>query len=497
MRDSVSSAEEVWLGLDLGTQSARVLAVSGDGELIAARSRPLLSHRDGPRHEQDPRQWWDALAQAARAATAAIAPEAIRGAALCATSGTILLTDDDGHPLTAGLMYDDTRATREAELVNTAGAERWETLGYSRMQPSWALPKLLWLLRDNRGRTGVRLAHQPDVVTRRLTGSAVAADSSHALKTGYDAIDESWPTDVLTSLGIDGDVMPPVVRSGSRLAPVCAGAAEETGIPAGTPVFAGMTDGCAAQLGSGALTPGSWNSVLGTTLVVKGVTSELVRDPAGVVYSHRSPDGGWLPGGASSAGAGILSERFAGRDLAALDRLAVEREPAGVIAYPLVSRGERFPFTAPHAEPFVLGHPADEVDLYAALLQGVAFVERLVFDYLDLLGAATDGELTLTGGGVRSAYWCQLRADVLGRPVRIPRHAEAGLGMAVLACARAGGRSLADAAAAMVRLQHVIEPRSDRVERFREPYARFVDELHDRGWLDTAVADHTRRRAAQ
>jgi sugar (pentulose or hexulose) kinase len=497
MAERRRAADEVWLGLDLGTQSARVIAVGGDGALIAGQSRPLTSRRDGPRHEQDPREWWEALAEAGRAAMDSVALEAVRGAAVCATSGTILLVDEDGHPLTPGLMYDDARATREAAEVNEVGAPTWEALGYSRMQPSWALPKLLWLLRSSDAGTAGHLAHQPDVVTRRLVGAPVPSDSSHALKSGYDVVDESWPADVLSALGVGDEVMPSVARSGSRLGAVCAAAAAETGIPAGTPLFAGMTDGCAAQLGAGALTPGSWNSVLGTTLVVKGVTTQLVRDPAGIVYSHRSPDGGWLPGGASSSGAGVLSEHFAGRDLEALNRQAAEREPATVIAYPLVSRGERFPFTAPEAEPFVLGRPADEVDFYAALLQGVAFVERLVFDYLDLLGAATNGDLTLTGGGARSAYWSQLRADVLGRPVRIPAHAEAGLGMAVLACARAEGRPLAAAAAAMVRVQREIEPRPDRVERFREPYARFIDELQNRGWLDAAVADHTRRRAAQ
>lgn len=497
MTESRRPADEVWLGLDLGTQSARVLAVGSDGELIAAASRPLVSHRDGGRHEQDPRQWWDALADAARAATAQVAPGAIGGAALCATSGTILLTDDEGEPLSSGLMYDDTRATEEAVRVNQAGAARWQALGYSRMHPSWALPKLLWLLGEHRGSDGVRLAHQPDVVTRRLTGTPVAADSSHALKTGYDVLAEEWPAEVLSALGIDERIMPPVARSGSRLGIVCTAAAAETGIPAGTPLFAGMTDGCAGQLGAGALSPGSWNAVLGTTLVVKGVTSHPVHDPAGVVYSHRSPDGGWLPGGASSAGAGVLTKHFGGRDLEGLNRQAGEREPATVVAYPLVARGERFPFSAADAEPFVIGRPVDEVDFYAALLQGVAFVERLVFDYLDLLGAATDGDLTLTGGGARSPYWSQLRADVLGRPVRVPRQAEAGLGMAVLACARGTGRSLADAGATMVHVESEIEPRPDRVERFREPYARFVDELQNRGWLNAAVADHARRRAAQ
>jgi sugar (pentulose or hexulose) kinase len=231
--------------------------------------------------------------------------------------------------------------------------------------------------------------------------------------------------------------------------------------------------------------------------VVKGVAADLIRDPAGALYCHRSPDDGWFPGGASSVGAGALSVHYKGRDLDALNRQAAEREPATVVAYPLVSRGERFPFTSRDAEGFVLGSPVDEADHYAALLQGVAYVERLIFDYLEVLGAPTDGSVTFTGGGVRSRYWCQLRADVLGRPVRIPRNAEAGLGMAVLAASRGTGRSLAEVAADMVQIREEIPPRAEQMRRFRDPFLRFVDELQARGWLDAAVADHSRRRTTQ
>jgi sugar (pentulose or hexulose) kinase len=491
------AGDGVWVGLDLGTQSARALAVAADGRVLAAASRPLASRRDGARHEQDPEGWWDALSGACRDALARLPAESIRGAALCGTSGTILLVDGHWEPLTPGLMYDDTRATDEAERVNEAGGELWTRLGYSRMQPSWALPKLMWLLQARpEGAAGARLAHQPDFVTRRLVGHEVPADGSHALKTGYDLIEEAWPHDVLTELEVPEEILPQVVRAGSRLGSVCARAAGDTGLPEGTPLVAGMTDGCAAQLGAGALTAGSWNSVLGTTLVVKGVTRELLYDPAGVVYSHRSPEDGWYPGGASSVGAGVLSARYAGRDLEALDRRAAGREPATAIAYPLVSRGERFPFMAPAAEAFVLGTPQDEADDYAALLQGVAYVERLIFDCLELLGAPVDGPLTLTGGGARSSYWCQLRADVLGRPVRIPRNAEAALGMAVLARFGTGGGALTDVAAEMVEVGEEIGPRAAIAGRFREPYVRLVDELQARGWLDRALADHSRGRAS-
>ena len=488
---------EVWVGLDLGTQSARTLAVTATGEVVGEGSEPLTSRRDGPRHEQDPEAWFGALAKASRAAVRGLAPS-VRGVALCATSGTILLVDAaTGAPRTPGLMYDDTRAAAEADRANQVGGDVWAALGY-RMQPSWALPKLLWLLRERPELApGARLAHQPDLITRRLVGHDAPADTSHALKTGYDLLRDTWPHEVLDELGVPAKVLPEVVRSGTPLGTVCAEAAAATGIPKGTPVIAGMTDGCAAQLGAGALRVGSWNSVLGTTLVLKGVTKELLRDPAGVVYSHRAPDGGWLPGGASSAGAGVLSARFPGRDLEALSRQAAEREPSGVVAYPLVSRGERFPFTAPEAEGFILGAAADEVDEYAGLLQGVAFVERLCFDYLNLLGAPTNGELRLTGGGARSRYWCQLRADVLGRPMRLPENAEAGLGMAVLAASAVTSRPAAEVAGEMVHVREVLEPRPDRVRRFRGPYLQLVDELARRGWLPPSVAAHARARAAR
>ncbi len=174
---------------------------------------------------------------------------------------------------------------------------------------------------------------------------------------------------------------------------------------------------------------------------------------------------------------------------------AAEREPASVVTYPLHGQGERFPFIAPEAVGFTLGTPADEIDRYAALLQGVAFMERLCFDYLDLLGAPVDGALVLTGGGTKSRYWRQLRADVLGRPVTLPENAEAALGMAVLTAST--GRKVAEAAADMVRVREVIEPRADRAVRFREPYLRLVDELARRGWVPAHVAQHARERGSR
>ena len=466
---------DAWLGIDLGTQGVRVLLAGADGTALGSGSAPLRGRRDGVRHEQDPREWWEAVCTASRTALGGRPPVRIGGLAVCGTSGTVLLTDPSGRPLTPALMYDDGRAAAEAARART--------------QVTWALPKALWLL----GAYGPgRLAHQPDVITARLVGRPVPTDSSHALKTGYDVERDAWPD----GLGLPEGALPDVVRPGTRLGEVCRAAADATGIPAGTPVIAGRTDGCAAQIASGALRPGAWNSVLGTTLVLKGASADPVRDDTGVVYNHRAPDGTWLPGGASSVGAGALT---AGVDPSEMDGRAAAFEPSGVLTYPLVSPGERFPFLAPDAVALRLGEPAADAadaDLWAGTLQGVALTERLCLDYLHHLGAPMHGPLTFTGGAARSPYWNQLRTDILGRPAHVPEQTEPALGMAVLAAYGTGqAPTLVDTAERMVRVRTVLEPRPERTALFAEPYGRLVDELEKRGWLPPPVAAHARHRA--
>lgn len=405
----------MWLGLDLGTQSAKAIVASETGCVLAASSQPLTSRRDGNRHEQDPHQWWRAIVTCCREVLAQVPRRDLKGVAVDGTSGTILLMSKVGEPLTPGVMYDDSRAQEEVCEVNRAGATVWQLLGY-RMQPSWALPKLLWLLRNTAVvRRGVRLAHQADFINTQLAGCEIATDWTNALKTGYDLINDCWPSKVLECLGIPREMFPSVVSPGTQIGEVCREVTEMTGIPEGTPLVAGLTDGCASQIAAGALHEESGLCVLGTTLVVKGVTKQLLRDTAGVVYSHRLAEDNWLPGGASNAGAGAIARRFHSEELERLGKVAATRPATKVLTYPLVSRGERFPFSAQEAEEFVIGEPSDDVEMYSSLLQGAAFVARLSFDYLMMLGAKVN-DLALTGGATRNMYCASFVQTSFRRP---------------------------------------------------------------------------------
>jgi len=483
-----------WLGVDIGTTGVRAVLVADDGAVLGTGTASLESRRwpDG-RHEQDPEQWWEAVAAATRQALAGT-PAGVAAVACCATSGTVLLVraapGDPARPLTPGLMYDDSRAAEEARAVARHPAPVWTELGLH-PQPTWGLPKALWLVRRSGAGGPPRVAHQVDVITSRLVGAPVATDTSHALKTGADPVSATWPADDLARLGLDPRLLPSLVRPGTVLGQVCRAAAARTGIAEGVPVIAGMTDGCAAQIAAGTLRPGQWGFVVGTTIVLKGVSRSLLRDPTGALYSHRSPDGLWWPGGASSAGGGALDPDVATPEFTRLEALAAACEPAGCVTYPLVGVGERFPFRRPDAHGFTLGVPADRVARFAAVLRGVGFVQRLCLDHVRSLGAEMGERVSVTGGAARSAYWTQLMADILCREVTVPRCPQGGFGMAVLAASGIEPQGLASAAARMTAPARLHRPRADAA-RHDVPYARLVRELVRRGWIDDRLAEAAR-----
>lgn len=481
-------AEAAYCGIDVGTTGVRAVVVSPDGTMLGSGSAALTSARHQGRHEQQPEQWWTALAEATSAAVAAArdadAAAEIVSVALDATSGTLLVEDHAGRARGAALMYDDLRAADLCEEVDEAGRDLWRSLGYV-IQPTWALPKLVWLLRRGGLDAGDRVVHQADHLAGRLVGAPVATDTSHALKTGADVRSATWPTQVFDQLGVPASVLPELVLPGTELGRVSPAASSATGLPVGSVVRAGMTDGCAAQIASGALQPGAWSSALGTTLVVKGCTSELVLDPTGGVYCHRHPDGGWLPGGASNSGAGVFADLLDGHDLQELTReVEAGGDPTGA-RYPLVGRGERFPFTT-FDPPLDRSRTSGSAELFGALCLGLAFVERLTYDVLAGLGADVSGAVAFTGGATRNDWLNQLRTDVLSRPVSMPAAADAAVGMAVMAAAAPG--HLAKTAAAMVRVERHLEPEPARWSRLEPLYHRFVGELVEDGWLDVERA---------
>ena len=479
---------DVVIGVDLGTQGVRAVAVTPEGTPLAwAREDlpPPASGLPSGWHEQDPEDWWRVVTACLGHVISALPlGTAAAGVAVDSTSGTVLPLDGQGHPLRTALMYNDGRSRALVPAVREAGTAVERRLGLV-FDASFALPKIVWLAREQPevfARTR-HFVHAADFIVGRLTGDYGVSDQSNALKTGYDLIEGRWPSFIERGLGVPLAKLPRVVASGARIGHVHAQGAAATRLPEGTPVLAGATDGTAAQIASGAVDPGAWNSSLGTTLVIKGITEFLLIDPEGRIYSHRHPEGWWMPGGASNTGTEWIAQEFPGEDLAELDSRAADRLPTRIVRYPLVRRGERFPFRRPEAEGFTLGTPADRIDAFAAGLEGVALLERLAYETLKEIGAAVGDRVHATGGGARSNIWLRVRASVLGRTLLRPAISETAMGAALLAASGVWFTTLSQAARAMVRIGAAVHPDRDLKLAYDDAYEVFVTELRRRGYL--------------
>ena len=481
------------LGIDIGTQGARVVVCDGQGR-VQAQADERFSMAGGqnlpPRWaEQDPEGWWSALVICLRQVVATwpsqgLQPDGIEAISVTSTSGTVLPVDAKGRPLRPAMMYNDGRALAEAEAVQTAGQKQAEALGY-RFSPSYAISKLLWLRQHEPQifKVAHRFIHAADFIVGRLTGEYGVSDFSNALKTGYDLQHDCWPEFIETELGVPHQRLPRVVRPGTPIAETSTACAEATGLPAGIAVLAGMTDGCTSQISTGAVAPGDWNSTLGTTLVIKGVTEQLIRDPSGRIYSHRHPDGYWLPGGASNTGGEALSQRFSPEKWATLNAQVLDLVPTDVIMYPLAREGERFPFVRPEAEGFALNPTSDEVTSYAAHLEGVAYTERLAYEVLTGLGAEIGATIYSAGGATRSQAWSQIRADILGRTLVRPELTGGAMGAAIIAAAGTWYDGLIPAARAMVNPAEQVTPRPALESAYTERYQQFRAACAARGYI--------------
>ncbi len=499
----MATDRSIFLGIDVGTGGVRALAVSDDGQVFAQASEPLpddiLSPQSG-RHEQQPLVWWAAVCRATKSLVGTLQQHRIRSGQLAAvavdgTSGTLVVLDPKGNPLRPALMYNDPRPTSEADELNEAAGSFCDKLGY-RFKSSFALAKILWLKNHEPSLFGkaARFVHQADFIQQRLTGRTAVSDYSNALKTGYDLVDECWPSWIDEVAPIVGR-LPEVVAPGTQIGTISATAAAETGLPEGLPVATGASDGTAAFLASGAHRPGDYNTTLGTTLVFKGISREICRHGEGLIYCHRLPGGLWLPGAAGNVGCHWMTEWFAGCDVIEMDAAAAERLPSATVAYPLARRGERFPFLCDAAEGFLVPEPSNPAERYAACLQGVALVERLAYEVLDRAAeearspaavaenAGTLGAIFSTGGGSQSDVWMQCRSDATGRIVHRPKCGQSAFGAAVLAAVAGHYGTAPEAVAQMVRISRSFHPNSEQASAYQGRYNEFVDQLQTRGYL--------------
>lgn len=414
-----------FLGIDFGTSGCRAEVIDREGKVLAEASVPMpLPRREHGHSEQNPEIWWQALTALMALVAARIEPGRIAAIAVDGTSGTLLLCDEAGRPLGPALMYDDRRCHAEATII--AGIAPAESAAHG---SSSALARLLYLQpRLPRARHAL---HQADWVAGRLSGSFGLSDENNSLKLGYDPLTRRWP-EWIERTSADPGLLPRVLRPGTTLGRLQNPEILKLGFSPDTRIVAGTTDGVAAFLATGAREVGDAVTSLGSTMVLKVLSSTPVFVPSHGIYSH--PCGElWLAGGASNSGGAVLLRYFTVERMTELSAHMDTTQPTSLDYYPLAEPGERFPHNDPGLAPRLDPRPADDAVFLQAMFEGMARIEALGYRLLARHGTPAPRRLMTVGGGARNSAWTRIRERELGLKCTPPRSEHAAYGTALIA----------------------------------------------------------------
>ena len=511
------------LAVDLGNGGPKVAVVSLEGAVLRVAMRPVrLSVGLDGTATQDATEWWSGLLAAAREAIdgAGADRDELHAVAITGQWGSSVPVGAGGQPVGDVILWADTRARDLSSKliggpVNIGGFAPHKVLPFVRITggaptPSGADPTghsllLRTRLQEVYAKTSVIL-EPVDYLGLRFTGRAAATPASMIA---------SWITDnrIGAPLGyVDGLLartrrdrrrLPELIPTGSVLGPLLPGVAAELGVAAGAPVVCGIPDLHAAVVGSGAVAPYESHIAISTTSwvgarvpfkrtdILHQIATVPGLDPAHPVVANNQETGGaalqWLReqivapndgllGGGSGIGASGAAEEGLSPSFEDLFRLA-ERAPAGCegLLFTPWLNGERSPVEDKivRAGWLNLSLRTDRAMLVRSVLEGVAYNSRWLLDAYEKFIKRPVPRIRILGGGAQSELWCQIYADVLGRPVEQvndPRNAQLG-GVALWARVCLGELRLEDVPA-LVPVPAAFEPSADR-RLYAEGYAEY------------------------
>lgn len=441
------------LGLDVSTTATKAILLERDGTVLAVAAAEYPFETPFPLWaEQDPALWWEAAQQTIGQVLAESGRTGDDIAAVGAGGqmhGMVLL-DEHGEVVRPAILWNDGRTGAECDEIRAAvGRERLIEVTGNDALTSYTATKMLWV-RNNEPENWARarrLQLPKDYVRFRLCGEYALDVNDGSGTVLFDIKARTWSREVVEAIGLDMAMLPRTVEGPEIVGEVTPGAAAATGLRAGTPVVGGAGDQAANAVGLGAVRSGIAAMSVGTSGVVFVPTEGPSVEPDGRLsaFAHAVP-GTWHLMGVTLSAAGSLQwlrdELAPGVGWDDLTALAVDVPPGseGLVYLPYLS-GER----TPHADPLArgafigltvrhgLGH------MVRAVLEGVAFSLRDVFELVSQTAPDPLRELRASGGGTNSRLWRQIIADVLGAPIALTRTAEGvATGGAILAAVAAG-----------------------------------------------------------
>ncbi|TMF94230.1 MAG: glycerol kinase GlpK [Chloroflexi bacterium] len=471
------NGEEVVLSLDEGTTGATAVAVGMDGEVRGKGYEEITQHYPRPGWvEHDPAEIWSAVQVSARRALEAANAQSreVRAIGITNQRETLVLWDRKTlQPIAPAIVWQDRRTADQCARLREAGHEQRvrETTGLV-LDPYFTATKLAWAINNVAGAADAAAGTVDSWLIARLSaGRDHVTDASNASRTLlFDIGRGAWSDEMAELFGVSLGNLPRVVDSSGRISATAGDALDGVAAPItgiagdqqaalfgqactadgmakntyGTGSFVLMqTGGRRVDSASGMLTTVAWRRegklsyALEGAIFVTGAALQWLRDGLGIIGS--ASEAGPLAASIPDTGGVFLVPAFVGLGAPRWD---------------------------PYARGTIVGltRGTGRAHIVRAAVEAMAYQTRDVVEAMQQDTGQRLTELRVDGGAAVMDVLCQLQADLLGIPVRRPRHTETtALGAAFLAGLGAGLWSDADLTQ-LWKLDREFEPRMSRDE---------------------------------
>lgn len=492
--------EKYLLGVDLGTTAIKVGIFTSTGKTVATHTEEYILLTPEPSVvEQTESAYWDAFSGAVKGVLnkANIDANAIKAMSVSAQGETLAFLDENNELIGNFIVWMDTRAYDEAKEINSwfSSDEILEVTGQGPITSLYPACKVLWMKNHHPevwAKTKKILLLE-DYIFYKMGGVFNGEGSLWCTSYMWDIRKKKWWQEMLDKLEVSEAWLPEIVETATPIGTIRPEMAEELGLPKDLMLVMGGLDQACGAIGVGNVRPGIFSECTGAALVVATMADEMILDEKGELpcFYGAMPDLYMLHAGAKG---GIILRWL--RDTLCREEMEEEKN-GGKSAYYLMDKmAEKVPAGSDGLTvlPFWGGAGAPDTDQYAkgvmygfslthtkghiirAVMEATAMNIRRMVEYTEKITGKPVTEIRSLGGGSMSPIWCQIKADVLGKPVISMKNTQdaACLGAAMIAGVGAGvWNSIAEIADQIIEQEHVYEPNPDNKEAYDKLAERY------------------------
>ena len=477
----------LYIGIDLGTSSVKLMLVDENGSICQEETRdyPVYYPNSGW-SEQNASDWWRAICDGLPALLDGFDGQDVRGIGVAGQMHGLVILDGEDQVIRPTILWNDGRTDKETAYLNeVVGVERlFENTGNIAFA-GFTAPKLLWV-KENEPENFARISKimlPKDYVNYLLTGVHCTDYSDASGMLLLDVKNKRWSREMLDICGITEAQMPKLYESFEVVGTIKTELAEKFGINKRAVVVAGAGDNAAAAIGTGTVGEGKCNVSLGTSGTIFVSSNRFSGDVKQAIHSFCHADGGYHLMGcilsAASCNKWFCDEILGTKDYKAEECTITELGKNDVFFLPYLM-GERSPINDVNATGMFIGlRPnTSRSDMYQAVLEGVAFAIKDNLEIIKNFGIDIKSSC-LCGGGAKSRTWREILANVLDIELNLPVTEQGpGYGSAILAMVGAGQfENVNQAIDKFFEIRETVKPSralvalyADRYEKYRRIY---------------------------